>query len=476
LASRNRVGFDQGTRRRLDLLLLIIGVPLATAYGRFNVDDPFITFRYAWNFATGSGLVFNAGEKILGTTSPLLALLLGTMTDSLPLIPIIGHVLCGAALIATALLLSRIIADETEEAEPNAAFIAPLFVLTSPLLAETQGFELNLYLAFVLAGIRAATLGNPGWAGLSLAVAALFRGDALVAAGLVGLYIMVSGSGDWRRFAASFLIPILAFAGAAWSYYGYPLPNTLAAKRAMGNSGYWRGYIHGGLRLAGLYVMKSPAYLALIPAAILGLRSVRRGGVKPGVALIFAWTVSVFAIYAIMGIPSAFNYYGMFVPVVGIMMGIGSLQIARRFDRRRVVAVMLIVICAAQLWPSRHILAAVPSERYTAYRLAADELRSIVGPEDTVAMIEIGILAYFSQVRVLDLVGLVHPEIGPHLAEGDVTWPVRSRSPEFVLLHDPAWPSIETGLLESDAFRKNYTNYQTLNGPGPYHLVLYKRN
>jgi hypothetical protein len=118
----------------------------------------------------------------------------------------------------------------------------------------------------------------------------------------------------------------------------------------------------------------------------------------------------------------------------------------------------------------------VPSERYTAYRSAADELKKIVGPKDTVAMIEIGILPYFSQVRVLDLVGLVHPEIGPHLAKGDVTWPVRSRSPEFVLLHDPAWPSIETGLLESDTFRQNYTNYQTLNGPGPYHLVLYKRN
>src|SRR5262245_49276273 len=33
-------------------------------------DDAFITFRYAPNLATGNGLVFNPGERLMGSTSP----------------------------------------------------------------------------------------------------------------------------------------------------------------------------------------------------------------------------------------------------------------------------------------------------------------------------------------------------------------------------------------------------------------------
>lgn len=45
-------------------------------YIRHPYDDAFITFRYAQNLAAGHGLVYNIGERILGTTSPLFALIL----------------------------------------------------------------------------------------------------------------------------------------------------------------------------------------------------------------------------------------------------------------------------------------------------------------------------------------------------------------------------------------------------------------
>jgi hypothetical protein len=468
------------TRRQLDLLLVAVGLPLVALYSRVNVDDPFITFRYAWNFAAGNGLVFNIGEKVLGTTSPLFAIVLGTLSGRADAIPMIAHGISGAALIVAALLLSRIVGSLNTD---DAPMIAPLFVLTSPLLAQTQGFELNLYVAFVLGGIRSATLGRTGWSGICLAAAALFRGDALIPAALVGLHVLRAGLGDWRKFAIGFGVPIVLFAAAAWSYYGYPLPNTLAAKRAMGESGLWRGYTYGGLRLAGLYVMHSPLYLALVPVAVLGLRrllsreeALLRNGRGTGVTFIFIWTGVVFVVYAAMGIPSAFNYYGTLVPVIGILLGLGSGELANRFNSRWVSTAVVVVICAAQIWPSRDTLADVPSPRYEAYRRAAEQIHDLVGPDQTVAVVEIGILSHFSQVRILDLVGLVHPEIGPHLAEGDVSWPVRELRPEFVLLHDPPWPSIETGIFETEWFGKDYTVNKAFSDPAPYRLVLYKRN
>ncbi|MCB0187901.1 MAG: hypothetical protein KDE31_26715, partial [Caldilineaceae bacterium] len=64
-------------RRFLPLLVL----PAAAAFmlwgdGQLDVDDAFITYRYAENLATGQGFVYNAGERLLGTSTPLYTLLL----------------------------------------------------------------------------------------------------------------------------------------------------------------------------------------------------------------------------------------------------------------------------------------------------------------------------------------------------------------------------------------------------------------
>jgi len=51
------------------LALLVHGAPF--------YDDAFITFRFAANLANGNGLVWIPGEKVLGTSTPLYACLLG---------------------------------------------------------------------------------------------------------------------------------------------------------------------------------------------------------------------------------------------------------------------------------------------------------------------------------------------------------------------------------------------------------------
>ena len=42
-------------------------------------EDAYITFRYAENLASGNGFVFNSGEKVLGTTTPLFAMILALL-------------------------------------------------------------------------------------------------------------------------------------------------------------------------------------------------------------------------------------------------------------------------------------------------------------------------------------------------------------------------------------------------------------
>ncbi|MER3458003.1 MAG: hypothetical protein C4309_04615 [Chloroflexota bacterium] len=48
--------------------------------GPRTIDDAFITFRYARNLVAGLGFVYNPGEHVLGTTTPLYTLLLAGLS------------------------------------------------------------------------------------------------------------------------------------------------------------------------------------------------------------------------------------------------------------------------------------------------------------------------------------------------------------------------------------------------------------
>jgi len=54
------------------LFFAAIAVRLVVYFAtHYAVDDAFITFRYAANIANGNGLVYNLGERVLGTSTPL---------------------------------------------------------------------------------------------------------------------------------------------------------------------------------------------------------------------------------------------------------------------------------------------------------------------------------------------------------------------------------------------------------------------
>jgi hypothetical protein len=71
------------------------------------IDDAYITFRYAGNLADGLGLVYNAGEWVLGTTAPLWAVILGAgYRLGLTALPWLATILSAASDAASAALLA----------------------------------------------------------------------------------------------------------------------------------------------------------------------------------------------------------------------------------------------------------------------------------------------------------------------------------------------------------------------------------
>src|SRR3989304_3731577 len=59
------------------VFLAVISAMMYALFRNFEVDDAFITYRMAWNAAHGLGLVYNQGEQVLVSTTPLFVLALG---------------------------------------------------------------------------------------------------------------------------------------------------------------------------------------------------------------------------------------------------------------------------------------------------------------------------------------------------------------------------------------------------------------
>lgn len=452
----------------------IIGLALLSGslYQLVHFDDPYITFRYAQNWADGNGLVFNLGERVLGTTAPLYALLLGVGARAGIDIPILAGCLTIASIAIVGILIHRLL---DHEGHSTAGIIAGLVTVTHPLIGDTQGFELNIFFAFVLGGAWAYRKRRPGLAGLLLAAATLTRGDGLVPAGLIGCHALFTDRRAFWVYTIALVAPLTVCAAAGYAYYGHPLPGTLEAKRAMGQSGFWRTYLYGGARVAVLYMLLSPITAVVPLFAVIGARQVSEDASWFACGLV-VWAILISAAYAAMGIPSAYHYYTQFIPCMAVLAALGAQRVKDRVDaiHPRAFAVAVAVVIAAQLWPA-HRGMTNPEPRYGLYREAAKQLPSIVSDGERVAAVEIGIVGYFSGVNILDLVGLTEPRVRPRLAEGDVGWGVWALRPEYLLFHDPPWQSIETGVVEAPDFERQYERVRTFEGEPPFRLALYRR-
>ena len=86
------------------VLALLLTLGLAWPLRHYVTDDTYIHLRYAQQLAHGEGFVFNTGERVYGTTSPLWVLLLA-YPMSLGVDGLLASKLLGAAATLAAVLL-----------------------------------------------------------------------------------------------------------------------------------------------------------------------------------------------------------------------------------------------------------------------------------------------------------------------------------------------------------------------------------
>ena len=426
-------------------LALLLSLWLAWPLRHYVTDDTYIHLRYAHQLAHGEGFVFNSGERVYGTTSPLWVLMLA-YPMSLGVDGLLASKLLGAAATLAALLLwwalvRRTLASPWLRACSTVAWASHAWMLRWSL----SGMETPLATCLVLAGCVAFTarrpdpslrMGSPARAPLASvlwALAGLTRPECALLLPLWALLLVIDHGGRaGLELALRGLWPGAVVLGGwlafAWGWFGRLLPNTLAAKAAGGEGLAY--HVEQLARQAGI-VGATDAAVALVAAALIGARLARRElpPLRPATRLLpWAWTAAVPLLYMVRGVPVLSRYL---VPLLPLVAWLGWTLLDRALARAtprtvRAAGAALAVLALAQNLFTYERVVRPQVESFTAGMRGGLEpwgrWFAVHSPVDAViAAPDIGALGYLSQRRVVDLAGLVTPAMVPIL---------RAHSPE----------------------------------------------
>jgi len=499
------------------VLLALVARLLA---GPRTIDDAYITFRYARNLGQGLGFVYNPGQAVLGTTTPLytmlisLAWLLGL--HNLPAVALGVNALADAG---TVLLLywlglrlgrSRLVAVG-----------AALAWALSPMSVTFAigGMETSVVIFFLVASFAAYVAGRSRLSAALMALAVLTRPDALIAAGLLfadmGLRPLLARDGSplvarlrrlpWVEVAifCAMLLPWVIFATA---YFGSPLPQSVQAKVRAYQLEQFSALIRLVQHLSTPFFEHEifgrfwPAvglvlYLVLYLAG--GLRQVRwLGRALPQVLYPLVYVVVFSAAN-----PLIFRWY-LAPPLpfyfLGILIGLHAIltDVARRLGRERigawatglVVALLLISsLNAYTLQPDHGPARPAPEMAWfkveLLYRQAAERVRPHLQPGDVIAAGDIGAVGWYSGAPILDTVGLISPEAVPYypldpslLVINYAMSPdlIRHQQPEYIITLEVY---VRNGLLPAPWFQEAYALLEKLDSDiyGSDGMLVFRR-
>jgi hypothetical protein len=483
--------------RLLPWTLAIIALVRAWPYFFFSPDDYYIYLRFVQNLVEHGELSFNTGEPTYGFTSALWLLVLGAAAKVTGSAMLAGKILSLAATATSPVLLYFVMRRLT--GETGLSFLAGLVWAGNAWLVRWSGsgmeagLSATLALAVVLFAMRARERGSAPWgAGIAAGLAPLVRPE------MVGLTILLvffwaltdPATGSTRRKnSIALLLPPALILGAALSglylHFGRIFPNTAEAKGAM---------VDGLAKLVPsvertLKIVASTSALEMVIFAIAVTVWLYRGRWRgfwerrdPGfVLLMTAWSLGVIGLYGVRGVTAYTRYLLIFMPFV-VIGGFAPLAAWWRAGGRRQFVVL--AIGAAALVQNTALDLRLIRPATIAYQESERRVNIVIGewlrdnsdPDAVVAVPDIGAIAYVSRRKILDLNGLVTPELIAYKRDKNINGFLEENPPEFIISidPDPKWlekngPDLPLSPVMSLPFEKMF-----LFQDGPLFYSLYR--
>jgi hypothetical protein len=431
---------DLPPRRQIGLLAFAAAVSLGgyllaswLGYGLgFPLDDAWIHQTYARNLALHGEWAFLAGQPSAGSTAPLWSALLAP-GHALGLGPHLWtYVLGWAALLGVALAGGRAF----RALRPDKAFASlwvGLFLVLEWHLVWAAGSGMETLLMALLALVVLARLvnGERNWLFLGglIGLSVWVRPDGVTLIG-PALFTLALSPGTWaergkqagRLFFGAVLLfgPYLVFnqllAGSWW-------PNTFFAKQAeyaaMRQLPLWRRFLaEAGLPMIGAGALLLPGFI---------LQIIRAGRGRSWGALAGAiWAIGYLFLYA-WRLPVTYQYGRYVMPAMpvyfvwGLAGLIGWVQLNGASSWKRVLSrawVISIACVTLAFWilgarVYARDVAIIESEMVATARWVAAN----TSVDALVAAHDIGALGYFAQRELIDLAGLISPEVVPFIRD-----------------------------------------------------------
>lgn len=417
-------------------LLLLVALVSRLLPGPRIIDDAFITFRYARNIVAGLGPVYNPGERVLGTTTPLytaLLALLGLLTGGtkapFPALALAVNAVADAFTVALLVDLGRL------SKHPWAGWATALAwaVLPFSVTFAIGGMETSLFVLLLTLTVWLYLQRRTPWAAFTLALGLLTRPEAallalLLAADVLWRWRHGEEEAPWWLTALAFALPLALWMLLATLYYGTPLPLSVAAKRVAyqmpPKTALVRLLQHYATPFEGHRTFGIPWIgVGLLLYPTLFLIGARR--ILPRAPRLWPWAVfpwGYFAAYALAN-PPLFRWYltpplppYLFFIWGGLSALTQTLRPALKTTLRGALTTgaLLLLLQGWTLHPDHGPQRPAPRMAWfkleQTYHAAAAFLHPYLQPGDVLAAADIGALGYDTHAVLLDTVGLISPQ------------------------------------------------------------------
>lgn len=484
------------------LLVFLLALTARVIPGARTIDDAYITFRYARNILGGAGFVYNPGQRVLGTTTPLYALSMavlglfsGAAAAPFPQLALVYNAILDSFTAILLLLIGmRLGLRWAGWGAALAWAIAPWSVTFA-----IGGMETSLYV-FLLVGAWAAYLHRRfTLTALVASLSFLARPDALA---LVLPLLLDRLLWDQARRGekikagevVAFLLPLLFWFTFAWARFDALLPHSIAAKANayhlewhaalvrflqhyatpfMGHTTFGNNYIKIGI--------------VLFPAlALIAMLRTFKADPSNWPFLLFPWGYAgafalanplVFRWYLTPPLP----FYFLLV-LAGAETLIDELT-GKQGDRRiKWILAALAIICMPffsllsnwELHPDHGLRRPAPEMAWYKLELLYTDVALILSPEiqqngGLLAAGDVGALGYYTEAQILDTVGLMSPQAVTYYPIPDELYREHAYviPPDLILEMQPEYLVtleiyIRTGLLNDTRFSRQYLLQQKI--------------
>ena len=420
-----KIGQKWGIGLVLLLAILLMGYYLATMLSITNgvlgvpLDDAWIHFQYARNLSQGDGFSYVPGVPTAGSTAPLWTLLLaglGLFTADF-LMP--SLLLSATLFLITIWLTYRLTLAVTDRW--GLALLAALGVtITGRMLwASLSAMEVTLFTSLSLGAVWAyQKRGLDGVTAVLFALASQTRPEGHVLFGIAvvdSLYSLYRQQNmSWRRLLVAvgvYSLIQLPYALFSLSITGNPLPNTFYAKSRTTSLYSWRTLRETWT----LHWRDNFLSILLMPFGVLALWRRSR--------LICGWTIGLLMIVPFI-VPFIWHHGRYTMPLLPFQMILAAAGVGWLVDRfpsqqKAVYAGLVGLFILAGFWRLPHWATMLGNNTREVQEIdvaIGQWLAENLPSDEKVAVDDIGAIVFFSPRPILDLNGLVSPEMWPVMA------------------------------------------------------------